>query len=86
MAKETRTTQRTALMNSKAIREYNEAIRRMACVLAVRDDEMSENEADRWIKLDDDERRVVDWGPPTEYLDRAEDWLQNERAERISKE
>lgn len=70
-------------MNSKAIRQYNEAIRRMACVLSVRDDKMSENEADRWIQLDDEDRRAVDWGPSQEYLERAEDWLRNERAERL---
>ncbi len=57
-------TQEHAKLSGEAIDSYKDAIRREACVLAIDEDEMSVGEdPSRYLKLDEKEQLVADWGP-----------------------
>ncbi len=62
-------------LSGKAINEFDRAIRRMACVFAVEDDEMSVNEAVRYLKLDEKERIQSPLELPDGYEQEAKEWL-----------
>jgi len=76
-------TQEHAKLSGEAIDSYKDAIRREACVLAIDEDEMSVGEARRFLKLDEKEQLVADWGPSKLYYKRAVEWFEDHRSEFI---
>jgi hypothetical protein len=84
MSEESASAQRTpglSALNGSAFSKFEDAIQRKACVVAVEDGIMSENEAIRYLKMGTDERYRSELGVPDEYLHRAKDELVEEWSE-----
>jgi len=62
-------------MVSMAHTNYRKAIDWMACVIAVKRNEMSENEAMRWLNMDEVEQAESELGPNDECFEVGEERL-----------